>query len=108
VVVIEVHMHARHDVPLEVVLDMREFAREITHMVVVHEGDGRDRIFVLVPFLPDKIVADEVTQRFGPIRVFAAPDVPIEIVEQVMIERDAETDQLFHKHTSLVARIEHK
>lgn len=75
VIVVEMHVHAGHDVPLEVVLDMRELPREVTHMMVVDERDRRDRFLVLVPFLTDKIVADQVAQRFGSVGVLPALDI---------------------------------
>ena len=63
---IEMHMHARHDVTLEVVLDVGELPGEIPHMMVVHEGDRRNRfpIRIAAPFLANELIADEIAKRF--------------------------------------------
>ena len=60
-------VHPRHDVPLEVMLDVRELSREIAHMMVVHEGDRRDRVTVRViaPFLAHQLITNEIAERFG-------------------------------------------
>ena len=66
VLVIEMDMHACHDVTLEVVLDVGELPGEIPHMMVVDERDRRDRftVRIVAPFLTHKLTADEIAKRF--------------------------------------------
>jgi hypothetical protein len=89
-------MHPRHDVALEIVLYMDELSGEITHMVVVDEGNSPDSFFVLIPFLPNEVVANQVTQGFRPIGIFAPLDVMVERLQQVIIEGDTETNKFAH------------
>ena len=89
-------MHTRHDAALEFVLNMGELARQIAHVVIVDEGDRTDGLFILIPLLPDKIVAYQVAKRFRSIRVFAPLDVVIERIQQMVIKRHAESNKLFH------------
>lgn len=95
---IEVHMHASHDVSLEVVLNMSELSGEITHMVVVHEGDRRNRLMrVAARRLVHELIADQITERLGTRRVFPASDKAIEIDKKMAVKRHAEADKLLHK-----------
>lgn len=96
-VMVEMDMHPRHDVPLEIVLNVGEFPRQIRHMVIVDKRNRGHRLFVLVPLLPDQIVPDQVTDRFGAVGILAPLDQAIEIHEQVLIEGHAESDKLLHK-----------
>ena len=80
-VVIEMDMHASHDVAWKVMLDMGQFPGQVPHMVVVNKGDRRDRLLVIVPLLPDQVIPDEIPQRFRAVRVLALLDVEIERVE---------------------------
>ena len=86
--VIEVHMHARHDVALELMLDVGEFPGEIPHMVVVDKCDRRNRFTVRItaPFLTHKVTADEIAKRFRPRGIFPTPDDPIEVVQKMMVQ----------------------
>ena len=63
-VVVQMEVHARHNVAMEVVLDMGQLFRQITHLMVVDKRDGADRLFVLIPFLPDERIANKIAKRF--------------------------------------------
>ena len=85
-VMIEMHMHPGENLPMIVVLNVGQLPRQISHMVVVHEGDRADGLFILIPLLPDKIVADQVAKRFRSLRVSAPFYVAIERIQQMVIK----------------------
>jgi len=87
VIVIEMDVHARHDVPLKVVLDMGELPGEIAHMMVVDEGDRCDRLAIrfTAPFLTHQLIADEIAQRFRARGIFATPNDVVEVIEQMVV-----------------------
>ena len=60
--VIKVHVHPRHDVPLKVVLDVREFSSEAPYMVIIDEGDRGNRLAVrlAIPLLGNELIADQI------------------------------------------------
>ncbi len=60
-VMVEMDMHTGHDVALKVVLDMSQLSCQVTHMVVVHKRDRPDRLFVVIPLLPDQVVTDQIS-----------------------------------------------
>lgn len=91
-IMIKVHMHAGQDLPVVVVLNIGQLARQVTYMVVIDECDGPNGFFIRIPLLSDQVVADQVTQRFRPIGVLATFDMAIEGVQQLVIERHAEPD----------------
>src|SRR5215470_1520690 len=99
VIVIQMNMHARHDVALEVVLDVGKLPGKIPHMVVVHERNRCNRfpVGILTPFLRDKFIANQIAKRFRARSVFAAPNDLIEVVEKVMVQGYAETNNLLHR-----------
>lgn len=101
---VQVDMHASHNVALEIVLNVSKFPREIRHMVVIDEGNGRHRFFILIPFLAHKTISNQVSNRLGAIGVLSTLNQVIEIDEQMLIERDAESDELLQSDPS-VARI---
>ena len=97
-IVIKMDVHAGHDVALEVMLNVRKLPGEIADVVVVDERDRSDGITLRIttPFLTHQLVPNEVAQRFGPRRIFPPPDDVIEVIKQMVIQRDAETNELFH------------
>ena len=99
-VMIEMHMHAGENPAVVVMLNIRQLTRQIPHMMVVHERDGAHRFFILVPFLSDQVIPDEVAQRLRSIGVVPSFDMTIECIQQMMIERDAEAHQFFHRFPS--------
>jgi hypothetical protein len=72
---------------LEVVLDMRQFSGEIAHVMVVDEGDCRDRITICIaaPFLGDELIADEIAQCFRTRGILSPPDDIVEIIKKMLI-----------------------
>lgn len=88
VFVVEVHMHPRHDMTLEVVLDVGELPAEVPHMMVVDERDRRKRFTVRIaaPFLTHELTADEIPKRFRTRGIFPTPDDPIEVVQKMMVQ----------------------
>src|SRR4029077_15654407 len=95
-VMVEMDMHTGHNVALKVVLDMRQFSRQVTDMAVVHKGYGPDRLFVVIPLLSDQVVTDQVPQRLRAVGILAPLDVQIEIIKQMMVQRHAESNELLH------------
>jgi hypothetical protein len=97
-VVVEMDVHPRHDVSLKIVLDVRELPGEIAHMMIVDERDRRHRfpVCIAAPFLAHQLIADEIAERFGPRRVFPLSDDFVELIEEVLIEGDAEADKFLH------------
>jgi len=88
VFVIEMHMHACHDVPLKVVLDVSELPGEIPNMMVVDERDRRNRFTVRIaaPFLTHELIADEIAKCFRTRGIFPTPDDPIEVIQKMMVQ----------------------
>jgi hypothetical protein len=66
---------------LKIVLDVGQFPGEIADMVVVDERDRPDRFLVLIPFLADEVVTDEVSQGLRPVGVLPALNVSIKFVQ---------------------------
>lgn len=83
VIVIEMHVHSRHNMTLKVVLDVRELSGKVSNVVIVHKRDRRDRFPVsfVSPFLAHELISDEIPQRLGPRRVLATPNHIVEVVE---------------------------
>lgn len=96
VTVIQVHMHSRQHQRVESVLNGDELVGQQRHVMVIDKGDRPDRFFILIPFLPDQVAADEIAKRFRPVRVFFSSDMAIEIIEEMMIERHAEANEFLH------------
>ena len=92
---IEMHVHAREHERVKSVLNGNEFVGQRRYVMIVHERDRPNRLLVLIPFLPDQIIADEIAKRFRSIRVFLPCNMAVEIIQQMMIERDTEADEFF-------------
>ena len=105
-IVIEVHMHAGEDMTLEVVLNVRQLAGEISYVVVIHERDGPHPFTVRAagPFLTHELITNEIAKRFRAGRIASTPYDFIERVEQMVIQRDAETNELFHDGNYTIIR----
>ena len=95
-VMVKMDMHTGHNVALKVVLNMGQFSGQVAHMMVVHKRDCPDRLFIVVPLLPDQIVSDQIPQCLRTVRVLALLDMQIEIIEQMMVQRHAESNKLLH------------
>ncbi len=63
-VMVEVHMHSSENPPLVVMLDLCQFSCQVSHMMVVNEGNGPDRFLVLIPLMPDQIVSNQIAEGF--------------------------------------------
>jgi hypothetical protein len=83
---------------LKLVLDMRELPGEIAYMMVVNEGDRRHHLTtgIATPFLTHQLIANQIAKRFRPRGIFAATDDVVELSEEVVIQRDAESNELLH------------
>lgn len=88
VLMIEMHVHTRHDMSLEVVLDVGELPGEVPHMMVVDERDRRHRLTVRLttPFLIHELITDEIAKRFRTCEVFPTPDDLIEVVQEMVVQ----------------------
>ena len=64
-----------------VMLNVRQLACQVSYVMVVNKRDRTDRFFVLIPFLTDEVVANEITQRFRTIGVVSPFNMLIEIVQ---------------------------
>ena len=97
IVVIQVHVHARHDGGVMEVLQVVELVEQKAGMVVVDEGDGpvhfrpgRGRDFI------DQLVADEVAESLGTVGIAAPGNQAVELLEQVCINGDSDTREFGH------------
>lgn len=101
---IEMNVHARHDMSLKLVLDMRELSGEIAYMMVVNEGDRRHHLTtgIAAPFLTHQLIANQIAKRFRPRGIFAATDDVVELSEEVVIQRDAESNELLHSDATII------
>jgi len=92
VLVIEVSVHRGHRQVVMLVLQPRETLGQIPLMVVVDVGQIRDAVRARVTFLaqPIEVSAQDVAHRFGPVAVAALLDQPIELVREIVIERNGE------------------
>lgn len=100
-VVIEMHVHPGHDMALEIVLDVGEFSREISNVMIVDVGDRRERLAIRItaPFLTDQLITYKIAKRLGPRRILSPLDDLVKVVEQVMIERNTKPDKLLHNNS---------
>src|SRR5215471_12783164 len=89
-------MHPRDDPSLKIMLEVGEFSGEIAHVVIIDKRHSSDRLDVFSPLLVHESVSNQIAQRFGAVRVFLAANQRVEIVEQMMIQRDPEPDKFFH------------
>ena len=94
VVVVEVHVQGGDDVFAEVVLHLREALGELAHVVVVDEGEGGHGGAVGLEVGLDERAAHEVAQGLGARGVAPARDERVEAVQQVVVHRDAEANEL--------------
>src|SRR5262245_1814365 len=90
------NMHTRQDVALKIVLDMSQFSCQVAHMMVIDKRDRPDRLFIVIPLLPDQIVPDQVPQCLRAIRILMLLDVQIKIFEQMVVQRHTKSNKLLH------------
>ena len=93
---VEMDVHARHDVTLEVMLYMSQFSCQVAHVMVIDKRNRADRFFVVTPLLSNQVVPDQISQCFRSIRILALLDVLIKIIEEMMVQRHAESNKLLH------------
>ena len=90
-------MQGRDDLLVVRVLVVGELVGEVVGVVVVDERDGADGLGVAgLPLVLDERVADEVAQRLGAVHVGLLGDELVEAVEQALVDRDAEADEVGH------------
>ena len=107
-VMVEMDMHAGKNLPLVVMLDVSQLAGQISHMMIIDKGNGPDGFFVLIPFLPDQAVPNQVAKRLRSIGIVTPPDVAVEFVEQPLVKRHTESDELIHRNLHcMVARFKY-
>jgi hypothetical protein len=87
------------------VLDIDKFLRERRHVMIVDERDRSHRLLILIPLLPDQIVPNQIAERLGSIRVLLPRNVPIEVIQEMMIEGDTEANEFFHAPTCRVTNL---
>ena len=79
------------------VLEVGQLVGQIARVVVVDECDRPDSLLrAELPLIPDEGFADEITEGLGPVGVPFAYDEPIELPEELFVERDAEPGDLPH------------
>jgi hypothetical protein len=96
VAMIEMHVHAREHERVKSVLNGNEFLCQRRYVMIVHERDRPDRLLILIPFLPDQIISDKIPERFRSVRVLLPRNMTVEIIQEMMVERNAEADYFFH------------
>ena len=94
---VEVDVQRRDDLLVVRVLVLGELVGEVVRVVVVDERDGADGLGVAgLPLVLDERAADEVAQRLGAVDVGLLGDELVEAVEQALVDRDAEADEVGH------------
>src|SRR6266511_1084305 len=87
---VQVRVGRRPDRPEEVVLSMQDAVGDHADVVAVDERDRADHLSARFPALPDERAPDQLPQRLGPTRESFGADEPIEVVEELPLERDAD------------------
>jgi hypothetical protein len=82
---VEVHVHPGQNDGLIAVLNIGELPGQVAYVMVIHKRDRPDRLFIVVPLLPDQIVSDQIPQRLRSVRILAFLDVQIEIIKQMVV-----------------------
>ncbi len=77
---IQMHMHAGQDDPLESMLNVGQLIRQIPNVVIIDKGNAADCLLILIPLLPDQIVAYEIPQCLRSIRILLPRNVPVEVI----------------------------
>ena len=95
VVVVQMHVHTRQHQFMETVLDIGELLGERRHVMIVDERNRPHRLLILIPLLPDQIVANQIAERLRSIGILLPRNVPIEVVQQMMIKGDTEANKFF-------------
>lgn len=75
---------------LVLVLKVGEGVAQVANGVVVDDRDGADDLPILVPLLLDERVTDEIANRLRSIGVPFLLDDPVETIEQMAFDRNAE------------------
>src|SRR5439155_21903098 len=82
---------------MKVVLGAGELLGEVSDMMIENDRDGADRLPLGVPVLSHQMVTDEITDGFRPSSVFLADQRPVEVVQQVVVQRHRKADGLLHR-----------
>ena len=59
-IMVEVHVHPGQNERLIAVLNVGELSGQVAHMMVIHKRDRPDRLFIVVPLLPDQVIPDQI------------------------------------------------
>jgi hypothetical protein len=65
---------------------MRQAIGQIVNVMIVDDRNRADRLAIVAPFARDERVSDEIANGFGAVRVVLVGNVPIEVVEQMVIQ----------------------
>src|ERR1017187_2978567 len=97
IIVIEMHVQGGEDRMVVIVLDGRELLAELPHVMVVNQRHGADYLAVRrFPGLFHQFVANQVAKRLRPVGVAALPDEVVELVQQVAVDRYANSAKAAH------------
>jgi hypothetical protein len=92
-VMIEVHVKGRADPVPKLVLDLGQPLRQVTHVVIVDEREGRKGRNAALHLRPDHLTADEVAKELRASNPSFVHD-NIEVLEQRSIHRHAEANEV--------------
>jgi hypothetical protein len=91
------NVRARHDLFEVMVLEIAQYSFKLTLMVIVDIRNNSERWGVgLVNRFIDEFLPHEITNRFRAIGIPAAGDEKVELLEKVILHRNAEPVEIFH------------
>src|SRR5277367_6281912 len=94
--VIEVHVGSGEHLAAGMVLQLDQLLGEIGPMVVVNNGQRSSHDLVLVRLARDQVVANEIAYGLGPVLVAPLANGFIELVEQLLLQRNTGPNNVGH------------
>ena len=100
IVMIQMHMERRHDELVRVVLPFRQLAGQIPDMVIINQTQHARRFRSLgMQRILHQRIPDDVAQRLGTAWASLPFAQGIKFLQQITIQRNAETNRFSHCHT---------
>ncbi len=97
IMVIQVQVLGReYDFP-EIVLGIDQCVHELAFMMVIHQRDRTGDFAAAGPVLADKLLAYQFSYCVGSVFEVFTPDMPVELLDKLFVQRHAETVQGSHR-----------
>jgi hypothetical protein len=101
IIVIQVYVQRGNNGVLVIVLQLRKPFRQQSHMVVVHQGDrAHDFLVGGLYGLPNKAVANQVSESLGAVGVSLRANESVEAFEKIGIHRNPNSAEFAHVTSS--------